>query len=53
MAEVTFYDSAEDALLEIAVILARTVGKWIVFKHCDGDHYALPRGPRDKGEGVV
>ena len=53
MAEVTFYDSAEDALLKFAVIIARTDGKWIFCKHRERDTYEVPGGHREKGEDIL
>lgn len=53
MAEVTFYDSAEDALLKFAVIIARTDGKWIFCKHRERDTYEVPGEHREKGEDIL
>ena len=36
--EVRFYDTADDALLKFAVIIARTGGKWVFCKHREKRH---------------
>lgn len=33
MVEVNFYDEVSDELLEFAVIIAKTNGKWVFCKH--------------------
>jgi len=53
MVEVKFYDQVEDELLDFAVIIARTNGKWIFCKHKERDTYEVPGGHREKGETIL
>lgn len=53
MVEVKFYDDVEDALLEFAVIISRTNGKWVFCKHKERDTYEVPGGHREKGEIII
>ena len=50
--EVRFYDTADDALLKFAVIIARTGGKWVFCKHRERDTYEVPGGHREEGESI-
>ena len=53
MVEVKFYDKIEDSLLDFAVILAKTDGKWIFCKHKERDTLEVPGGHRDAGETIL
>ena len=48
--EVRFYDTAQDALLKFAVIIARADGKWVFCKHKERDTLEIPGGHREPGE---
>ena len=52
-AVVRFYDQVDDALLRFAVIIARTEGKWVFYKHRERDTYELPGGHREAGEDIL
>lgn len=52
MIEVNFYEQVEDALLEFAVIIAKTDGKWVFCKHRERDTYEFPGGHREDGETI-
>ena len=53
MLEVKFYDNVADKLLEFAVIISKTNGKWIFCKHKERDTYEVPGGHRELGESIV
>lgn len=53
MVEVKFYDKIEDSLLDFAVILAKTDGKWIFCKHKERDTLEVPGGHREAGETIL
>lgn len=53
MLEVNFYDEVADELLEFAVIIARTDGKWVFCKHKERDTYEVPGGHREIGETIL
>ena len=53
MVEVKFYDKVEDSLLDFAVILAKTDGKWIFCKHIERDTLEVPGGHREAGEMIL
>lgn len=53
MAEVVFYDQVADELLQFAVILAKTHGKWVFCKHRERDTYEVPGGRREVGETIL
>ena len=42
MVEVRFYDRVDDHLLQFAVIVAQTRGKWVFCKHRERDTYEVP-----------
>ena len=50
---VNFYDEAEDALLQFAVIIARSEGKWVFCKHKDRDTWEVPGGHREPKEAIL
>lgn len=50
--KVKFYNSAEDALLKFAVIIAKSGGKWVFCKHKERDTYEIPGGHREAGEDI-
>ncbi len=52
MVKVDFYDEIEDSLLEFAVIIARTEGKWVFCKHRERDTYEVPGGHREANEAI-
>lgn len=51
--EVRFYDQVDDRLLQFAVIIAKTNGKWVFCKHKERDTYELPGGHREKDEDIL
>ncbi len=53
MINVNFYETAEDALLKFAVIIARTGGKWVICKHKERNTYEVPGGHREPGEDIL
>ena len=53
MIEVSFYESIDDRKLEFAVILSRSMGKWVFCKHKDRDTYECPGGHREAGESIL
>ncbi len=52
MTEIRFYDTADDALLRFAVIVARSNGKWVLCKHRERESLELPGGHREPGESI-
>lgn len=52
MLEVNFYEQVQDDLLEFAVIISKTNGKWVFCKHKQRDTYEVPGGHREKGETI-
>lgn len=52
MLEVNFHEQVADELLEFAVIIARTNGKWVFCKHKERDTYEVPGGHREPGETI-
>lgn len=52
MVKVDFYDEIEDSLLEFAVIIARTEGKWVFCKHRERDTFEVPGGHREANEAI-
>lgn len=50
--EVKFYDSADDKLLNFAVIIARSNGKWVFCKHKKRDTLECPGGHREENEAI-
>ena len=52
MLEVNFHSQVADELLEFAVIIARTNGKWVFCKHKERDTYEVPGGHREPGETI-
>lgn len=53
MAKVVFYDQIEDELLQFAVIIAKTNGKWVFCKHKERDTYEVLGGRREAGETIL
>lgn len=53
MINVNFYETAEDALLKFAVIIAKTGGKWVICKHKERNTYEVPGGHREPGEDIL
>ncbi len=47
---VKFYDRVDDELLEFAVIIATSGGKWVFCKHRERDTLEVPGGHREPGE---
>jgi ADP-ribose pyrophosphatase len=45
--KVDFYDSVEDELLEFAVIISKSNGKWVVCKHKERTTFEIPGGHRE------
>lgn len=50
--EVRFYESAEDARIRFAVILAQSHGKWVFCRHRERTTLEIPGGHREAGETV-
>ena len=50
MVEVKFYDEVDDSLLKYAVIIAKSVDKWVFCKHQSRNTYEIPGGHREPGE---
>lgn len=53
MLKVKFYESVEDSLLEYAVIISRSKGKWVFCRHRERTTYEAPGGHRETGEAIV
>ena len=53
MLQVNFYDQTEESLLEFAVIITKTNGKWVFCKHKERDTYEVPGGHREDGETIL
>ena len=53
MVEVRFYEQVNDELLKFAVIISRTVGKWVFCKQKERETYEVPGGHRELGESIV
>uniref|UniRef100_UPI0040562684 NUDIX hydrolase n=1 Tax=Acetatifactor sp. TaxID=1872090 RepID=UPI0040562684 len=53
MLKVDFYDSVADELLEFAVMIAKSDGKWVFCKHRERDTYEVPGGHREPGETII
>ena len=53
MLQINFYEHVEDDLLEFAVIIAKTKGKWVFCKHKERDTYEAPGGHREAGETIL
>ena len=52
MTEVNFYDEVDDSLLEFAVIISKSNGKWVFCKHKERDTFEVPGGHRENGEKI-
>lgn len=50
--QVHFYDTAEDAALKYAVILARTQNQWVFCRHRERTTWEIPGGHREPGESI-
>jgi len=53
MLKVNFYDNINDSLLEFAVIISKSQGKWVFCKHKERNTYECPGGHRDDGEDIL
>ena len=51
--EVKFYDNVADELLKFAVIISKSMGKWVLCKHKERNTYEIPGGHRKKGRKMV
>ncbi len=51
--DVKFYDKVDDSLLQFAVILSKSRGKWVFCKHRERDTYEAPGGRREAGEDIL
>lgn len=49
---VRFYDTVDDRLLQFAVIISKSNGKWVFCKHRERDTYEVPGGHREDGEPI-
>ena len=52
MIEVNFYDEIDDSLLEFAVIISKSNGKWVFSKHKERDTLEVPGGHRETGQKI-
>lgn len=52
MIQVAFYDWAEEAVYEFAVIAAKKDGKWLLCRHGERDTWECPGGHREAGERI-
>ena len=52
MIELNFYDEVDDSLLEFAVIISKSNGKWVFCKHKERDTFEVPGGHRETGEKI-
>ena len=50
--QIRFYDTADDAELKYAVILARTQGQWVFCRHRERRTWEIPGGHREPGESI-
>ena len=50
--QVRFYETIEDTLLEFAVIITKSNGKWVFCKHKERNTYEVPGGHREAGEDI-
>ena len=50
---VKFYDTADDNLLEFAVVVSQSNDKWVFCKHKERDTYEVPGGHREAGENIL
>jgi len=53
MVEVNFYEKIDDTLLKVAVIVAKTNGRWVFCKHRERDTFEIPGGHREDGEDIL
>lgn len=53
MLEIGFHEEIVDELLEFAVIISKTNGKWVFCKHKARDTYEVPGGHRESGETIL
>lgn len=53
MKEVKFYETIEDGLLKFAVIITKTVNKYVFCKHRERDTWEIPGGHREPGEKIL
>ncbi|MGN0572159.1 MAG: NUDIX domain-containing protein, partial [Candidatus Fimenecus sp.] len=51
--QVKFYETADDALLKFAVIIAKFNGKWVLCKHKARDTLEFPGGHREPHEPIL
>ena len=50
--QVHFYDTADDAALKYAVIVARSGGRWVFCRHKNRRTWEIPGGHREPGETI-
>lgn len=53
MIKIRYYESVDDGLLKIAVIVSRFKGKWVFCKHRERMTYECPAGHREPGESIL
>ena len=51
--EIKFYEDVDDKLLEFAVIISKSQGKWVFCKHKERDTYEVPGGRREENETIL
>ena len=51
--KVKFYEKADDALFQFAVIIARTEGNYVFCKHRQRETLEVPGGHREPGEAIL
>lgn len=50
--QVKFYDNVDDKLLEFAVIITKSNGKWVFCKHRERTTFEVPGGHREYNEDI-
>lgn len=53
MIEVNFYESVEDEKLKFAVIVSKSMGKWVFCQHKQRDTWEVPGGRREDKEEIL
>ena len=51
--KIKFYESVDDDLLKFAVIISKSMGKWVFCKHSERDTFEIPGGHREPGESII
>ena len=51
--KIKFYESVDDNLLKFAVIISKSMGKWVFCKHSERDTFEIPGGHREPEESIL